>query len=83
MGQRDAYELVFTQAPYSAPVVEDVVVVHRTDRSGPGGHPVYMDDTGIVRAEISDRSEVRMIASGGHQVHAAVQARPLVQPGSG
>jgi hypothetical protein len=38
---------------------------------------VYADDTGIVLAEISDRDEVRMLASGGHQdPAAAVQVRP-------
>jgi Family of unknown function (DUF6296) len=78
MGQRDEYELVFAQVGHAAPTAEDVVVVHRTQWSGPGGHPVYTDDTGIVRAEISDRAEVRMIASGGHQVYSPVQARPLV-----
>ncbi|MGP3998826.1 DUF6296 family protein [Streptomyces sp. 8N706] len=78
MGQRDEYELVFVHPGSSAPTVEDVVVVHRTERSGPGGHPVYMDDTGIVRAEISDRAEVRMLASGGHQAPvSAVEARPM------
>jgi hypothetical protein len=77
MVQREEYELVFAHAGYPTPVEEDVVVVHRTDWSGPGGHPVYTDDTGIVRAEISDRAEVRMIASGGHQEHVAkVVARP-------
>jgi hypothetical protein len=30
---------------------------------------VYSDDTGIVQAEISDRGEVRMVATGGHQHH--------------
>ncbi|AJZ83864.1 MULTISPECIES: DUF6296 family protein [Streptomyces] len=76
MRSRERYELIFVNA--TAPDTEDVVVVHRTDSSGPGGHPVYADDTGIVRAEISDRDEVRMIASGGHQVHAAaVSARPV------
>ncbi len=59
------YELVF-QAPA---VADDVVVVHRTDRTGAGGCPVYQDATGIVRAEISERGEVRMLASGAHQVH--------------
>jgi hypothetical protein len=79
MGRRERYELVFVHAGVPAPDGEDVVVVHRTDRSGPGGHPVYADDTGIVRAEISDRAEVRMIASGGHQMHvASVRARPMV-----
>ncbi|MBI0293747.1 hypothetical protein JBE04_04390 [Streptomyces sp. PRKS01-29] len=78
MRSRERYELVFVDATAPDPGTEDVVVVHRTDSSGPGGHPVYADDTGIVRAEISDRAEVRMIASGGHQVHAAaVSARPV------
>ncbi|MGP3983669.1 DUF6296 family protein [Streptomyces sp. KR80] len=79
MRRRDEYELIFFHAGSSTPAAadEDVVVVHRTDRSGPGGHPVYADDTGIVRAEISDHDEVRMIASGGHQEHAPrVRARP-------
>ena len=45
----------------------DGVVVHRTSSRGPGGHPVYTDDTGIIRAEISDRGEVRMLATSTHQ----------------
>ncbi|WP_413805466.1 DUF6296 family protein [Streptomyces sp. OE57] len=78
MRSRERYELVFPDATAPDPGAEDVVVVHRTESSGPGGHPVYVDDTGIVRAEISDRAEVRMIASGGHQAHtAAVSARPV------
>ncbi|MFB7463530.1 DUF6296 family protein [Streptomyces sp. NPDC056224] len=57
---------------------QDVVVVTRTDRSGPGGHPVYSDETGIVQAEISDQGEVRMLPSSSQQVPAqGVQARPL------
>ncbi len=79
MGRFDRYELVFVHPGTSAaaPEAADVVEVHRTDRSGPGGHPVYADDTGIVLAEISDRDEVRMLASGGHQdPAAAVQVRP-------
>ncbi|GGX14484.1 MULTISPECIES: DUF6296 family protein [Streptomyces] len=79
MGRSDRYELVFVRPgePAAVPDAADVVQVHRTDRSGPGGHPVYADDTGIVLAEISDRDEVRMIASGGHQDPAvAVQVRP-------
>ncbi|WP_328917619.1 MULTISPECIES: DUF6296 family protein [unclassified Streptomyces] len=59
----ETYELVF-----GAPAVEDdVVTVHRSAQSGAGGYPVYEDDTGIVRAEISADGEVRMVASGGHQ----------------
>lgn len=63
MDYPETFELVF-QAPA---VEDDVVVVRRTERSGAGGHPVYEDETGIVRAEISADGEVRMMASGGHQ----------------
>jgi hypothetical protein len=56
----DSYELTFRD-------VGESVVVRRTERAGAGGHPVYADETGIVMAEISDRGEVRMLASGGHQ----------------
>ncbi|WP_329181904.1 MULTISPECIES: DUF6296 family protein [unclassified Streptomyces] len=59
----ETYELVF----HAAAVEDDAVLVHRTDRSGAGGYPIYQDDTGIVRAEISADGEVRMVASGGHQ----------------
>jgi hypothetical protein len=63
MDYPETYELVFR-----APAVEDdVVVVRRTEKSGAGGYPIYEDETGIVRAEISADGEVRMIASGGHQ----------------
>ena len=44
------------------------MIVRRTAQSGAGGYPVYEDETGIVRAEISERGEVRMLASGGHQL---------------
>ncbi|GAA1149199.1 hypothetical protein GCM10009654_00440 [Streptomyces hebeiensis] len=83
MGRFDTYELVFTHpgTPGTGSSDTDVVAVRRTDRSGPGGHPLYADDTGIVLAEISDRDEVRMIASGGHQDPAvAVRARPAPEP---
>ncbi|MFZ3492646.1 DUF6296 family protein [Streptomyces sp. 5.8] len=69
------YELVFEDGPEGA---QDVVVVSVTDQKGPGGHPVYVDDTGIVRAEISDRGEVRVLPSGGGQEPARpVRARAL------
>ncbi|MER5708542.1 DUF6296 family protein [Streptomyces sp. NPDC002122] len=69
------YELVFSDAMGSA---RDVVTVERTPFKGPGGHPVYTDPSGIIRAEISDRGEVRVLASGGHQEPAqSVLARPL------
>ncbi|MFJ3906458.1 DUF6296 family protein [Streptomyces sp. NPDC090025] len=58
------YELVFSDGAGAA---RDAVVVARTPATGPGGHPVYADPTGIIRAEISDRAEVRILASGGHQ----------------
>jgi hypothetical protein len=72
----DRYELLFPGGPEGGP--DDVVVVSRTEQSGPGGHPVYTDATGIVRAEISDRGEVRILPSGGGQQPAhGVRARPL------
>ncbi|MEU5806421.1 DUF6296 family protein [Streptomyces sp. NPDC004244] len=58
------YELVFSEGPGTG---EDTVVVTPTGLAGPGGHPVYEDPTGIVRAEISDRGEVRVLATGGGQ----------------
>lgn len=76
----ERYELVFEsgEPPEEGP---DTVLVSRTGQSGPGGHPVYADDTGIIRAEISDQGEVRMLASGAHQaLSRVVQAR---RPGGG
>ncbi|MGK4579440.1 DUF6296 family protein [Kitasatospora sp. HPMI-4] len=66
MGRVRRYALTFPGEPGSHRP-QDVVVVKDTGVDGPGGHPVYADDSGIVRAEISDRGEVRMLASGGHQ----------------
>ncbi|MET9887982.1 DUF6296 family protein [Streptomyces sp. NPDC006430] len=69
------YELVFSEDPEAN---EDVVVVEATGQAGPGGHPVYVDATGIIRAEISDQGEVRILASGGGQDPArVVRVRPL------
>ncbi|MFI1015940.1 DUF6296 family protein [Streptomyces sp. NPDC020965] len=74
MEYAESYELVF---PASG-TEDDVVVVRRTERAGAGGYPVYEDDTGIVRAEISERGEVRMLASGAHQAPGLpVTVRPL------
>ncbi|MBT2406182.1 MULTISPECIES: DUF6296 family protein [unclassified Streptomyces] len=76
----DRYELVFDGAEPGAEA-GDSVVVSRTEQTGPGGHPVYADATGIVRAEISDQGEVRMLASGGHQTLThPVQARRPASP---
>ncbi|MFD3550449.1 DUF6296 family protein [Streptomyces sp. NPDC058655] len=73
--QTQRYELVFEEGPEAG---QDVVEVSDTGQKGPGGHPVYADETGIVRAEISDRGEVRMLASGGGQEPAhRVSAREL------
>ncbi|MCJ1676524.1 DUF6296 family protein [Streptomyces sp. APSN-46.1] len=76
-GHEDRYELVFGGGELGVEG-EDVVVVSRTDQTGPGGHPVYTDATGIVRAEISDQGEVRMLASSAHQspAHPARARRP-------
>ncbi|MEV6744686.1 MULTISPECIES: DUF6296 family protein [unclassified Streptomyces] len=64
MDYPESYQLVFQ----ASAVEDDTVTVRRTAQSGAGGFPIYEDETGIVRAEISDRGEVRMLASGGHQV---------------
>ncbi|MFC7975933.1 DUF6296 family protein [Streptomyces cinereoruber] len=75
------YELVFTDITGAT---QDVVVVERTLYKGSGGHPVYTDPTGIIRAEISDRGEVRVMPSGGHQDPAhAVRARALPEDDAG
>ncbi|WP_328321281.1 DUF6296 family protein [Streptomyces sp. NBC_00388] len=69
----ESYELVFGRAGEES----DTVLVRRTATAGAGGSPVYADGTGIVRAEISAAGEVRMLATGGHQAHAApLEARP-------
>ncbi|WP_371614031.1 DUF6296 family protein [Streptomyces sp. NBC_00454] len=69
------YELVF---PGGLEGGQDTVEVTVTGRTGPGGHPIYEDATGIVQAEISDRSEVRVLATGAGQDPAhGVTARPL------
>ncbi|MFJ2027700.1 DUF6296 family protein [Streptomyces sp. NPDC087897] len=74
MVHTDRYELIFQMSG----ATDDVVLVRMTDRLGAGGFPVYEDETGIVRAEISDRGEVRMLATGGHQAPGApLLARPL------
>ncbi|MCX5072151.1 DUF6296 family protein [Streptomyces sp. NPDC002039] len=62
----DRYELVFRSGEDGGRA-QDKVLVSRTSQAGPGGHPVYADETGIIRAEISDQGEVRMLASGGQQ----------------
>ncbi|MFD9334464.1 DUF6296 family protein [Streptomyces sp. NPDC060028] len=75
----ERYELTFPDGPEDGrDQNQDVVIVARTERNGPGGHPVYADVTGIVQAEISDQGEVRMLPSGGQQAPAhGVRARPL------
>ncbi|MQS10868.1 hypothetical protein F7Q99_00880 [Streptomyces kaniharaensis] len=77
MNPPNRYALTFPGTP-GAHAPQDVVVVTRTSTTGPGGHPVYEDDSGIVRAEISDAGEVRMLATGGHQTpNYPVHAQPL------
>ncbi|MFI7100902.1 DUF6296 family protein [Streptomyces sp. NPDC050161] len=74
MDYPEGYELVFQ----AAAVEDDVVIVRRTAAAGAGGYPIYEDETGIVRAEISERGEVRMLASGGHQdIGVPLLVRPL------
>ncbi|MER7763760.1 DUF6296 family protein [Streptomyces sp. NPDC097619] len=80
-GERDevlGYEVVFRAVGPAGSAAEDVVRLHRSGATGPGGHPVYEDVTGIVRAEISGRGEVRVLATGGGQRAARVlRVRPL------
>ncbi|NDZ78333.1 hypothetical protein G3I19_07290 [Streptomyces sp. SID10853] len=61
----ESYELVFNTPGEGS----DTVLVRRTTMTGASGAPVYADGTGIVRAEINQGGEVRMLASGGHQAH--------------
>lgn len=69
-------ELTFVPARPQDPA--DTVVVVRTPEFGPGGHCVYADASGIVRAEISDRGEVRMLATSAEQRPSRpVRCRPL------
>ncbi|MEW2516793.1 DUF6296 family protein [Actinacidiphila alni] len=76
MDYPQTYELVF----HAPSVEDDVVHVHRTEKSGAGGYPIYEDETGIVRAEISADGEVRMIASGGHQAPGVPRAVRSLHP---
>lgn len=72
---RRRYELAF---PHAFDGGEDRVVVRITGRTGAGGHPVYEDASGIVQAEISDRAEVRILATGARQEPPhGVTAHPL------
>ncbi|MEV7419128.1 DUF6296 family protein [Streptomyces sp. NPDC089919] len=74
-GPPQRYELVFSGGTDAG---EDRVEVSRISRTGPGGHPVYEDATGIVQAEISDQAEVRILPTGGGQdAVRVVTARPL------
>ncbi|MFE5520722.1 DUF6296 family protein [Streptomyces virginiae] len=73
---RQRYELAF---PDGFDGDQDLVVVTITGRTGAGGHPVYEDATGIIQAEISDRAEVRILATGARQESThGVTAHPLV-----
>ncbi|MET7744562.1 DUF6296 family protein [Streptomyces sp. NPDC005385] len=73
----DRYRLTFTHPGPDASMVADEVIVERTEAKGPGGHPVYSDPTGILRAEISAAGEVRMLASGAYQTTINPAAEPM------
>ncbi|MDF9816409.1 DUF6296 family protein [Streptomyces sp. SPB162] len=71
MSAHPGFELIFADTDSSHSLAKGAgergrhtVHVARTSASGPGGHPVYVDSTGIIRAEISEQGEVRMLASG-------------------
>lgn len=73
---RQKYALAFPGGFDGRP---DFVEVSITGRTGAGGHPVYEDASGIIQAEISDRSEVRILATGARQEPAqGVTAHPVV-----
>ncbi|MFG2749492.1 DUF6296 family protein [Streptomyces xanthophaeus] len=73
-GPRQKYELAFPGGSDGA----DLVEVTRSSRTGPGGHPVYQDTTGIIQAEINDQLEVRVLDTGrGQDPVTGVMARPL------
>jgi hypothetical protein len=65
-----SYEPVFQDPGTEA----EALVVRRSDSYGPGGHPVYADESGIVQAEDSDRGEVRMVATGAHRTTQSASA---------
>ncbi|MCZ4119773.1 DUF6296 family protein [Streptomyces sp. H39-S7] len=68
MSERAGFELIFTNAlPAEGTPAKHVVEVFPTTAVGSGGYPIYVDATKIIRAEISDTGQVRMIASGGGQ----------------
>ncbi|MDH6109420.1 hypothetical protein P3T36_000191 [Kitasatospora sp. MAP12-15] len=74
------YALTFPATPGDR-TPPDVVIMRPTSAKGPGGHPVYADGTGIIRAEINEHGDVRMLASGGQQSpNAPVRARRLSWP---
>ncbi|MHA6765328.1 DUF6296 family protein [Streptacidiphilus sp. PAMC 29251] len=74
-----AFELKFAAGLRGAVSAKpETVVLRRLDMLGPGGHPIYSDISGIVRAEISDRFEVRMLATSSRQVlRRPVSCRPV------
>ncbi|EDY43522.1 hypothetical protein SSBG_01484 [Streptomyces sp. SPB074] len=67
--QPERYELTFdatetTGEPGGGPAA---VTVIRTQQTGPGGAPLYRDETGIVQAEINPQGEIRMLPTSTHQ----------------
>lgn len=60
-----AIEITFAPAGSRNP--PDVVVLHCTPDLGPGGHSVYCDATGIIRAEVSASGEARMLPTSAQQ----------------
>ncbi|MFI9102256.1 DUF6296 family protein [Streptomyces fildesensis] len=68
MSERAGFELTFTNPlPVDGAPAQQVVEVFATTAIGSGGYPIYVDASKIIRAEISDAGQVRMIASGGGQ----------------
>lgn len=51
----------------------DVVLVHPTGATGPGGSPVYRDESGIIQVEINDNCEARLLSTSAYQRHRRVE----------
>ena len=53
--------LVTLPGPVCGHAPQERVVVTLTSARGPGGHPVYADDTGELRVEINDQHIARRL----------------------
>ncbi|MBF9066963.1 hypothetical protein I2501_02775 [Streptacidiphilus sp. NEAU-YB345] len=59
----------------------DVVLVHPSGATGPGGSPVYRDESGIIQVEINDNCEARLLSTSAYQRHRRVEGCRRVAAG--